>query len=191
MTCRKCSYEFCWLCKGDWKSHTSCAVWDPKVSKSDAAKEALAAQAAKNDLDKYMHHFARFENHAKSIKFAEKTRAATLERMESLQSMRGAGLQEVSFLLEAVNTVIKCKRILQWTYCFGYYLEAAGSKRALFESQQQQLEQFCDRLHEMTEKPLDSMLTQNARTDMISFTRLSEKYRVNVVDAIQSSQLFY
>lgn len=93
----------------------------------------------------------------------------------------GAGLQEVQFLLDAVNSVIRCKRILQWTYVYAYYTASEGSARALFESHQQRLEEFCEKLHEMSEKPLESLLDVTSRTDLISFTRLCEKYRENVM----------
>jgi ariadne-2 len=57
-----------WLCKGNWSGHTSCGKF------AETSNEAKAANKAKNDLEKYMHYFTRFDNHAKSIKFAEKTR---------------------------------------------------------------------------------------------------------------------
>ena len=27
MTCRKCSHEFCWLCGGNYSTHTNCGAW--------------------------------------------------------------------------------------------------------------------------------------------------------------------
>jgi ariadne-1 len=67
--------------------------------------------------------------------------------MELLQSLRGAGLQEVQFLLKAVNSVIACRRVLQWTYVYGFYLPSNSKDRVLFESHQQRLEQFTEKLH--------------------------------------------
>ncbi len=70
-----------------------------------------------------------FDNHAKSIKFAEKTRAETEQRMVKLQSLKGVGVQAVSFLMDAVNSIIRCRRALQWTYVYAYYLpEPKGDK---------------------------------------------------------------
>lgn len=43
MTCRKCRGEFCWICFGDWKSHTACNAFAQKeLSDSRAALEKYA-----------------------------------------------------------------------------------------------------------------------------------------------------
>jgi len=57
MTCKSCRHEFCWLCKGDWKSHGTatggfykCNIYqaNQKAGKKTAEEEASAN--AKNDL---------------------------------------------------------------------------------------------------------------------------------------------
>jgi hypothetical protein len=85
-----------------------------------------------------MHYWSRFDNHAKSIKFAQKTRAAAEERMAQLQAIKGTGLLDVQFLVDASDTVIRNKRILQWLYVYGYFFDApeGSSDRALFELHQ-------------------------------------------------------
>ncbi len=184
MTCRNCKHEFCWLCKGNWAGHSSCALYDfstgvPKPG-TKMSKEEAAAESAKNSLAKYIHYFNRFDNHQKSIKFAEKTRFEADQRMTKLQSMKGVGVQAVSFLLDAVNSIIRCRRVLQWTYVYAYYLpEPKGDRgpRVLFEAQQQKLEELTDRLHGQSEKPLDLLMNNRMRTDIISLTRSVEKYR--------------
>ena len=101
-----------------------------------------------------MHYWSRFDNHAKSIKFAQKTRAAAEERMAQLQAIKGTGLLDVQFLVDASDTVIRNKRILQWLYVYGYFFDApeGSSDRALFE------------LHQATvrTRASDSMLARHA-----------------------------
>jgi len=165
-------------------------LYDDGTGKTKSqSKEDVAAEEAKNSLNKYMHYFTRFDNHFKSIKFAEKTRKEAEKRMEQLQKLKGTGVQAASFLLDAVNAVIRCRRVLQWTYVYGYYLRAPAQDkdRVLFETQQQLLEQFTEGLHGMSEKPLDALLENHMRTDVISYTRLVEKYRDNVIKAILHS----
>ncbi len=86
----------------------------------------------------YLHYFARFDNHAKAVKFAERTLAHTEARMRELQDLKGVGFMDVQFLLNAVTAVISCRHVLQWTYAYGYYLEDKTKEKALFETFQVQ-----------------------------------------------------
>lgn len=106
-----------WLCKGDWSGHSSCANFSASGAAA-ASKETRAVENAQNALKKYMHYWSRFDNHAKSIKFAEKTRRAAEERMEQLQALKGTNLLDVQFIVDSVNAVIQNKRILQWLYVY-------------------------------------------------------------------------
>jgi len=89
-----------------------------------------------SELKKY--YWSRFDSHAESIKFAQKTRAAAEERMAQLQAIKGTGLLDVQFLVDASDTVIRNKRILQWLYVYGFFFDApeGSSDRALFELHQ-------------------------------------------------------
>jgi ariadne-1 len=44
---------------------------------------------------------------------------------------------EMSFLVEAWQQIVECRRVLKWTYAYGYYLESddeqAQRRRNLFE----------------------------------------------------------
>jgi ariadne-1 len=112
MTCRNCKFEFCWLCKGDWTQHGSATGGFYKCNKYDTSKDKDVAaeenkiEEAKNALQKYMFYFTRFDNHDKSIKFAEQTRKKAETTMGKLQDKLGTNYQDVQFLLNAVNAVI-------------------------------------------------------------------------------------
>ena len=160
-------------------NHSSCANYSGNAA---TQAESVKVADAANELKKYMHYYSRYENHAKSIKFAQKTRAAAEERMAQLQAIKGTGLLDVQvshicqfqsrrrgsqltaqaparvcgsvelvsrtdpttllrppqlclvrlasavrssprvqFLVDASDTVISNKRILQWLYVYGYY----------------------------------------------------------------------
>jgi len=187
MTCRKCSHQFCWLCKADWAKHSSCAAYS---GDSAQKKEEAAAATAQNELKKYMFYWSRFDNHAKSIKFAEKTRKAAEERMSQLQSLKGTNLLEVQFLVDASNCVISNKRILQWLYVYAYYFPApeGSSDRALVEMQQAQLEKFTDELHGMTEQSMEELMKPESRVRILSFTATVAKYRRAVMEAVEASE---
>mmetsp|Transcript_3894 Transcript_3894/g.6151 ORF Transcript_3894/g.6151 Transcript_3894/m.6151 type:complete len:219 (-) Transcript_3894:843-1499(-) len=66
MTCRKCRHEFCWICKGEWRSHRGCGG-----IKYEQKKEEENALKAKTELSKYMYYVTRYEAHEKSMKFAQ------------------------------------------------------------------------------------------------------------------------
>lgn len=182
MTCRSCKHEFCWLCKANWAGHASCA----KYVDSELQKERTDAARAQNELQRFIHFFDRFNNHAKAIKFAEPLRKEAADRMVKLEQLRGGGGRDVEYLLTAINTVIDSHHTLQWTYAYGYFMEPSNRIRALFESNQSQLETLTDKLHELTELPAEELSASDRRIQIVSNTRMVQKFRTNVINAIQS-----
>eukprot|EP00485_Elphidium_margaritaceum_P023182 CAMPEP_0202711476 /NCGR_PEP_ID=MMETSP1385-20130828/23278_1 /ASSEMBLY_ACC=CAM_ASM_000861 /TAXON_ID=933848 /ORGANISM="Elphidium margaritaceum" /LENGTH=600 /DNA_ID=CAMNT_0049371223 /DNA_START=1 /DNA_END=1800 /DNA_ORIENTATION=- len=157
MTCR-CGYEFCWLCRKDWKK----IGYGHQCNKPQDVVEAENAQkSAESYLKRYMFYFARYEAHEKSAQIAHKT---TLENArecirtmitDKAQFVKQYKYGDLQFIEDAIREVIHCKNILQWSYCFGYYLAEQCDLKQLFETQQGLLESFSDQLHEKAEKPVD------------------------------------
>lgn len=202
MTCRNCKHEFCWLCFGKWSGHNSCSEY-AKSNDTARAEEALS------DLERYTHFYDRFMSHQRSIRFAEKTRAHALTRVQALAEREAAQHSEhitrlmarapiaaqaalesdriVShdYLLRAVELVIECHRLLQWTYVYTFFWPDRVNEmhRRLFLDQQSLLETFTDRLHELAEQPIDRLLTGDSRANIITYTSAVSKYLTNVVDA--------
>eukprot|EP00002_Diphylleia_rotans_P027499 TRINITY_DN5514_c0_g1_i2.p1 TRINITY_DN5514_c0_g1~~TRINITY_DN5514_c0_g1_i2.p1 ORF type:complete len:455 (-),score=69.08 TRINITY_DN5514_c0_g1_i2:562-1926(-) len=82
MTCEKCKYEFCWVCTENWKVHGTqyyqCNRYDPK------SQDAASKDASKRSLEKYLHYYVRFMNHANSLKLEQKTTAAIEAKIAAL-----------------------------------------------------------------------------------------------------------
>ncbi|CEP03701.1 hypothetical protein PBRA_003308 [Plasmodiophora brassicae] len=195
MTCRFCKYDFCWLCKGDWSKHGSgtggfyrCNKYEEAKAKGENAsleKEEQKAQEARNALQKYMFYFTRFDNHQKSIQFARKTRQDAEARMQLLRDIQGTNYQDVQFVLNAVNAVVACRRVLMWTYAYGFYLQGT-SEKDIFEQHQERLEKFTELLHGLSEKPIEELLENKTRAEIVNYTRVVLRYRDNVIKAIET-----
>eukprot|EP00727_Mastigamoeba_balamuthi_P006430 m51a1_g2407 putative ubiquitin-protein ligase (716) ;mRNA; f:774107-776751 len=164
MTCRKCKHEFCWVCHGDWKGHTnfySCNRYETeakkekkKVKKSQKEK-AQQLNESKAALEKYLHYYHRYANHERSSKFEAQQREQSLRRMRELRET-DSQYQDVSFIMEATETLLECRKALKNSYIHAYYLPE-GTARNLFELQQSDLESITEHLSEMLEQPIDKL----------------------------------
>eukprot|EP00479_Gromia_sphaerica_P007357 TRINITY_DN2418_c0_g1_i4.p1 TRINITY_DN2418_c0_g1~~TRINITY_DN2418_c0_g1_i4.p1 ORF type:complete len:110 (-),score=24.91 TRINITY_DN2418_c0_g1_i4:93-422(-) len=105
--------------------------------------------------------------------------------MKYLQDLKGGGFNDVQFLSKAVKTVIESRRLLKWTYCFGYYIEQ-GIEKCLFESLQEDLEKYTEHLHGLSEKPIAELTDEAIRADVNNYTRTTEKFRENIMKGIEN-----
>lgn len=102
-------------------------------------------------------------------------------------------ITEVDFLRAAGEQVIECRRVLQWTYVFGYYLND-GPEKTLFEYLQESLEKDTETLHELVESPLDQFLTDEAtksdffqhRSNVTNYAAVTAKFRQNLLEGVEN-----
>ncbi|CAL1706039.1 unnamed protein product [Somion occarium] len=154
MTCKKCKYEFCWVCMGPWSEHGtawySCNRYDDKSSID--ARDAQSKSRA--SLERYLHYYNRWANHEQSAKLSVELYAKTEKKMEEMQITSELTWIEVQFMKKAVDEVFKCRMTLKWTYAMAYYLEK-GNQKALFEDNQRYLENAVEELSELIESPFE------------------------------------
>lgn len=200
MTCRKeaggCGFEFCWICFGDWKSHNNnynCNKFDEKSEKS---KEKI-----KNELDKYIFNFTRYINHRKSRDICIKNRELIKNRISELFDLHSIPFIENQFLEDGLNIVEKGRRVLMYTYVFGFYLNSKSKHKLLFEHNQQLLERNCDYLHELLEDETLKKIMEEQEFDafnkkytefkaiITNYSSVTNKYIDNLINDIETKMI--
>ncbi|PWA38893.1 IBR domain-containing protein [Artemisia annua] len=169
MTCNPpCKYEFCWLCLGQWSDHGERTGGFYACNRYEAAKQEGAydeaerrREMAKNSLERYTHYYERWATNQSSRQKA----IADLQQMQTVHLAKLSVLQNIpetdlKFILEAWMQIVECRRVLKWTYAYGYYIpELELAKRNLFEYLQGDAEANLERLHQCAEKELHTYLS--------------------------------
>ncbi|KAL4432057.1 hypothetical protein ABPG74_017793 [Tetrahymena malaccensis] len=188
MTCRKCTYEFCWLCMGDWKNHTDCN----KYSEIHKKEQDQIKQQSEAELQRFTFFSDRFINHKKSIEFAIKKK----HEIEKTCNEINTKLETVinfDFLTEALLTIIECRRAVSFSYPLAYYISV--SKRNLVEFLQKDLEHNLEKLDHKTDKKLYDFYNQGQKMmenefydfqrDVKKLTQTLSKYFGNMIDSFE------
>ncbi|OQS01106.1 hypothetical protein ACHHYP_01798 [Achlya hypogyna] len=178
MTCRGCKYEFCWICMDVWSNHNSATGGYYKCNRYDPAAAAPDTDAAraKAELDRYLHYYQRYANHAEAGRFAARMRENTDTRMTEYEAEVNGKYMDVGFLNSAIETMVACRRVLKYSYVYAYYL-APGKEKDLFEYLQEDLEKNTEHLTGLAEKPLDKV----DRSEIINYTRVTDNFMKNIL----------
>mmetsp|Transcript_18362 Transcript_18362/g.45081 ORF Transcript_18362/g.45081 Transcript_18362/m.45081 type:complete len:493 (-) Transcript_18362:247-1725(-) len=181
MTCQFCKHEFCWVCMGAWSEHGNhtggfykCNKYNPHQSKDKDESKA--------ELDRFLHYYQRYHNHNQARKFAKVQIDQSEKRMAELYSKCGESTQwqNVQFLRKATLQVLECRKVLKFTYVYGYYC-TDSKERELFEFLQEDLEKATEKLSELSEKPLESL----DRQEVVDFTTFTRKFLSNLLNGLQ------
>jgi ariadne-1 len=76
--------------------------------------------------------------------------------MQDIQQEQAMTWIEVQFMKQAVDTIVTCRKTLQWTYAFAFYLKRCNMTQ-IFEDNQKDLEYATECLSELVEKPLEDV----------------------------------
>ncbi|KAE9448068.1 hypothetical protein C3L33_20036, partial [Rhododendron williamsianum] len=200
-----CKFEFCWLCLGPWSDHGektggfyACNRYETAKQEGVLDEAEKRREMAKNSLEKYTHYYERWATNQSSRQKA----LADLQQMQTMHCLDAGFVEESSklsekqcqpesqlkFILEAWLQIVECRRVLKWTYAYGYYLpEYEHAKRQFFEYMQGEAESGLERLHQCAEKELDVYLNDDGqlkdfnvfRTKLAGLTRVNGDRKVN------------
>ncbi|CAG8635575.1 28801_t:CDS:2, partial [Dentiscutata erythropus] len=182
MTCRKCKYEFCWVCMGPWSEHGTswynCNRYDERSSQ-DARDQQAKSRAS---LERYLHYYNRFANHEQSAKLDRELYNKTEKKMEEMQQTSNLSWIEVQFLKKAVDILVQCRMTLKWTYAFAFYL-SRNNQTEIFEDNQRDLEMAVEQLSELLEKPIEPEKIGELKEQVLNKTvYVSDRREVLLVD---------
>ncbi|CAA7039787.1 unnamed protein product [Microthlaspi erraticum] len=212
MTCSApCRFEFCWLCLNDWKEHGAssggfyaCNRYEAEKQKGKYDADEKKREMAKSLLQRYAHYYERWDGNLKSRKKAMED----LERFESETIKKVSDKQQtpetqLKFITDAWLQIIECRRVLQWTFAYGYYLPESGlrERQNFFEFLQGEAESGLERLHKCVEKDLDVFATDDDdetvqapspqdfsdfRANLTNLTRVTKTYFANLVKGLEN-----
>lgn len=181
MTCRKCKYEFCWMCMGLWSEHGT-SWYNCNRFEEKSGTDARDAQAkSRVSLERYLHYYNRYANHEQSARLDKDIYQKTEKKMIQLQTASGMSWIEVQYLNSASQALQTCRQTLKWTYAFAFYL-ARNNLTEIFEDNQKDLEMAVEALSEMFEKPIPELSDPKLKVEIMDKTAYCNKRRVILLD---------
>ncbi|XWS35252.1 hypothetical protein CRYUN_Cryun21dG0110000 [Craigia yunnanensis] len=204
MTCTPpCKFEFCWLCLGAWAEHGERTGGFYACNRYESAKQEgvydeaeRRREMAKNSLEKYTHYYERWASNQLSRQkaLADLNQMQTVH-LENLSNLQCTPESQLKFITEAWLQIVECRRVLKWTYAYGYYLpEHEHAKRQFFEYLQGEAESGLERLHQCAEKELNKFITcdgpskefDDFRAKLAGLTSVTKNYFENLVRALEN-----
>lgn len=100
---------------------------------------------------------------------------------------------ELQFLIEGGEFLIEARRVLKYTYVYGFYQEKPKTEKELFEFNQAWFEEFCEKLHELLELDMKIFFEKDKMKDFFSYkqrvidiTQGTKKYMNRLLDKLES-----
>ncbi|XP_062183789.1 probable E3 ubiquitin-protein ligase ARI8 [Phragmites australis] len=198
-----CKFEFCWLCLGPWSDHGERTGGFYACNRYEAARQEGAydeserrREMAKNSLERYTHYYERWAaNQSSRSKALGDLRSLQNDKLEKLSDVQSQPESQLKFIIEAWLQIVECRRVLKWTYAYGFYLpEHEHAKRQFFEYLQGEAESGLERLHQCAEKELQVYLEAESpskdfndfRTKLAGLTSVTRNYFENLVRALET-----
>jgi len=174
------------MCRGDWTTHGphtggfySCNKYDESEAK------VIDNQAQQYITDKkesrFLHYYNRYFNHDVIMKDVAK-QIASGELDDTMAQYSKTTNSDPEFFLEAAELLVECRRVLKYTYVYGYYMKESSCK-ALFEYQQASAEGITERLSELFHTPVD--VIAKSPLEFVNYVRVTKKFICNLVKSIE------
>ncbi|PRQ22802.1 putative aminoacyltransferase, E1 ubiquitin-activating enzyme [Rosa chinensis] len=205
LTCSApCGYQFCWLCLGPHKNYRGCYCNSYRPGSVDnnpgtsRYMNETARKRAKKYLERYIHHYERWENNGRSkgkaIEDFDKVKTEHIKQLGEIHV--NTKEHDYDFIIEAWQQIIECRQVLRWTYAYGYYMpQDAYAKKHLFECLQGHAEFSLERLHNCAESELQQFLVlspsaasetfKEFKTKLVGLTKVTGTYFKRLVTALE------
>lgn len=196
MSC-KCGHQFCWICLNPWMNHKACNAY---MGENNGDDHEQRRKKAKKYIMRYAHYYERWAANESSYKKAlldlRHWEENKIEKLDVLKEKYG--IYDIDFIIEAWSQIVECRRILKWTYAYGYYLfEEEAVKKNFFEYLQGQAETGLERLHSYAEKEVKFFYISEApkhishqfiglREKLIDSTNLTKNYFEKMVSSLEN-----
>lgn len=105
----------------------------------------------RSELQKFAFYYERFGNNNIAIQHINKIMKAIQQEQKDIAINLILTLSQLEFLNEACQVLRNSKRILKWSYAYGYYL-TNDLQRNLYEIIQENLDMYSSELHVLLEK---------------------------------------
>jgi ariadne-1 len=122
-----------------------------------------------SDLEKYGWYYERYKNNEQAMMSAEKIRLKFKEEMKTVAIGLQLTLMQLEFLERACFVLTNCKRILKWSFVYGYYIQDP-LQRNLYEIIQEKIDMFSSNLHVLLEKKYDTV-----KDEIVDFTKFKDQ----------------
>ncbi|GJN02491.1 hypothetical protein PR202_ga19849 [Eleusine coracana subsp. coracana] len=192
-----------WLCLGPWSEHGERTGGFYACNRYEAARQEGAydeserrREMAKNSLERYTHYYERWAaNQSSRQKALGDLQSLQNDKLEKLSDIQSQPESQLKFIIEAWLQIVECRRVLKWTYAYGFYLpEHEHAKRQFFEYLQGEAESGLERLHQCAEKELQVYLEAESpskdfndfRTKLAGLTSVTRNYFENLVRALET-----
>ncbi|KAK4425188.1 putative E3 ubiquitin-protein ligase ARI7 [Sesamum alatum] len=190
MTCRSpCGHNFCWVCLAPWDKHVTnnftCNKYKEKGNSNEESREK-----AKNFLARYTHYYERWDSNDKSRKRA-------LSDLNQARNEHGENMAGLQFVIDAWNQIVECRRVLKWSYAYGYYYTSTEEqgKMEFFGYLQGEAESALERLHYSAEKEMSRYLLadrplksfKDFQSKLAQLTAVTGNYFKNLVRALENN----
>ncbi|CAN8311388.1 unnamed protein product [Cochlearia groenlandica] len=179
MTCLPpCNYEFCWRCCREWTEHREESGWDLYTCNFNIVydEETDSEKMAEIAANRYKYCHENWESNELLMQEAKaKLQKLHTDYIPELSNTQLATIPQLEFIAEAWSQIMECRRVLKWTYVYGYHLkEDEVEKLDFLKHTQEDAEIPLKELYYYAKYKLESFLDEGDEPTM-DFTKFSFK----------------
>ena len=182
-----CGFQFCWICLGQWDVHVNanCNRYRPQEipvgeNGGQPFSEDVMKMSAKMFSDRLLFYLERWKANEKSQEKAlsdlKRVQAVDLQKMSDflVLTRSKSGMTGFKCVTDAWQQIVECRRMVKWTYAYGYYLpslyepdaERVEQKQNFFDFLQGEAENSLERLHQCAEHELQHYINHAYKAEL-------------------------